>query len=69
MEEPRDVAQASQDENWLKAMHDELDQNKKNHTWELVPRLANKNLIRTKWVLKNKRNDHGEVVRNKERLV
>ena len=41
----------------------------KNETWELVPRLADKNAIGTKWVFRNKINEQGEVVRNKERLV
>ena len=41
----------------------------KSEIWELVPRLANKNMIGTKWVFKNKMNEQGEVIRNKERLV
>ena len=32
-------------------MKEELDQIEKNETWELVPRLANKNVIETKWYL------------------
>jgi hypothetical protein len=35
----------------------------------LVPRPADKNVIGTKWVFKNKMNEQGEVVRNKEKLV
>jgi hypothetical protein len=31
-------------------MDEELDQLKKNDTWELVPRPKNKNVIGTKWV-------------------
>ena len=41
----------------------------KNETWELVPRLANKNMIGTKWVFINKMNEQDEFLRNKERLV
>ena len=47
----------------------ELDQIVKNETWELLPRPKDKNVIGTKWVFKNKMNEQGEVVRNKERLV
>jgi hypothetical protein len=43
--------------------------NKKNGTWELVPRSKDKNVINTKWVYKNKLNEHGEFKRNKARLV
>ena len=44
-----------------------LDRN--NETWELVPRLPDKNVIGTKWVFRNKMNEQGEVVRNKEIMV
>ena len=37
--------------------------------WELVPRPHDKNIIRTKWIFKNKLNKNGEVIRNKARLV
>nr|GEW13074.1 hypothetical protein [Tanacetum cinerariifolium] len=37
--------------------------------WKLVPLPAGKIAIRTKWILKNKRDDRGIVVRNKARLV
>jgi hypothetical protein len=35
----------------------------------LVPRLAEQNIIGTKWIFKNKIDEHGTVVRNKARLV
>jgi hypothetical protein len=50
-------------------MDEELDQIEKNDTWELVPRPKNKNVINTKWVLRNKLNEYGQVTRNKDRLV
>ena len=52
--EPRTFAEASTDEQWVKAMEEELDQTEKNETWELVPRLNNKNVIGTKWVSETK---------------
>jgi hypothetical protein len=36
---------------------------------ERVPRPANKNVIGSKWVYKNKMNEQGNIVRNKARLV
>ena len=50
-------------------MNEELDQIKKNNTWELVPRPKDKNIMRTKWVFKNKLNEEGKVIRNKAKLV
>ena len=67
--EPHNVNQASKDECWIQAMNEELDQIEKNHTWELVPRPHDKNVIGTKWIFKNKLNKNGEVIRNKDRLV
>ena len=39
------------------------------NTWELVPRLADKNVIGSKWVFRNKMNEQGQIVRNKSWLV
>eukprot|EP00253_Pinus_taeda_P035289 PITA_35289 len=50
-------------------MDEELEQIKKNNTWELVPRPKDKNVIGTKWIFKNKLNENGEVIRNKAKLV
>ena len=66
--EPQNVNQASKYECWIQAMNEELDQIEKNHTWELVPRPHDKNVIGTKWIFKNKLNENGDVIRNKVRL-
>lgn len=50
-------------------MNEELDQIKRNDTWELVPRPKDKNVIVTKWVFRNKVDENGQVTRNKARLV
>ena len=50
-------------------MNEELDQIEKNQTSELVPRPKNKNVVGTKWTFRNKLNEDGKVVRNKEILV
>jgi hypothetical protein len=69
MIEPQNFVQASQDDHWVKAMNEELDQIEKNKTWDLVPRPNDKNVIGTKWVYRNKLNEDGQIVRNKARLV
>lgn len=69
MEEPKSIVQASQDQHWLKAMDEELDEIEKKQTWKLVSKPTNKNVIGTKWVFRNNLNDYGEVMRNKARLV
>jgi hypothetical protein len=67
--DPSSIKEACKDENWIKAMNEELDQIEKNQTWELVPRPKNKNVIGTKWAYKNKMNEDGQLIRNKARLV
>ena len=67
--EPKNLDEACKDDYWIQAMKEELDQIVKNETWELVPKPKDKNVKGTKWILRNKMNEQGEVVRNKERLV
>jgi hypothetical protein len=67
--EPKKVDEALQDEGWVSAMHDELHQFTRNDVWTLVPRSAEQNIIGTKWIFKNKTDEHGTVVRNKACLV
>ena len=55
--EPKNFEEASQDDDWIRAMNEELDQIEKNNTWELVPRPEDKNVIGSKWVFKNKMNE------------
>jgi hypothetical protein len=69
MSEPKFFEEASQDDNWIRAMSEELDHIEKNNSWELVPRPEDKNVIGSKWVFKNKMNEKGQVVRNKAILV
>ena len=52
--EPKRVEEALQDENWVKSMHEELNQFVRNDVWELAPRPENVHVIGTKWIFKNK---------------
>jgi len=37
--------------------------------WELVSRPKNQCIIETKWVFRNKVDEHGTIIRNKARLI
>ena len=50
-------------------MQGELNQFERNNVWELVPRPSNASIIGTKWVFRNKMDEHGNIIRNKARLV
>ena len=61
--------EALQDVDWVNSMHEELQQFVRNNMWELVPRSKGVNVIGTKWIFKNKSDEHDTVIRNKSRLV
>ncbi|KAK1666697.1 hypothetical protein QYE76_054856 [Lolium multiflorum] len=68
--EPKKVFEALEDSDWLEAMHEELNNFKRNKVWTLVEKPKEcRNVIGTKWVFKNKQDEFGNVVRNKARLV
>ncbi|GJX69708.1 putative ribonuclease H-like domain-containing protein [Tanacetum coccineum] len=54
---------------FIEAMQEEMQQFINQKVWKLVPLPDGKIAIRTKWILKNKRDARGIVVRNKARLV
>jgi hypothetical protein len=66
--EPHRVEEALQDSDWVVAMQEELNNFTRNEVWYLVPR-PNQNVVGTKWVFRNKQDEHGVVTRNKARLV
>ena len=67
--EPKNFKEAEVDEFWLLAMQEEINQFIRNNVWELVPRPSHQSVIGTKWVYRNKVDEHGVIVRNKARLV
>jgi hypothetical protein len=66
--EPFRVEEALKDLDWVLAMQEELNNFKRNEVWSLVPR-PKQNVVGTKWVFRNKQDEHGIVTRNKARLV
>jgi hypothetical protein len=66
--EPYRVEDALRDSDWVLAMQEEFNNFTRNKVWHLVPR-PNQNVVGTKWVFRNKQDEHGVVTRNKARLV
>nr|GFB91445.1 putative ribonuclease H-like domain-containing protein [Tanacetum cinerariifolium] len=66
---PKKVSDALQDPSWVEAMQEELLQFKIQNVWTLVDCPKGVRPIVTKWVLKNKKDERGIIVRNKARLV
>jgi len=50
-------------------MQEELNNLTRNEVWVLEAPPKDKNIIGTKWVFRNKQDEHGVVIRNKVRLV
>nr|GEW28019.1 putative ribonuclease H-like domain-containing protein [Tanacetum cinerariifolium] len=67
--EPTTAVQALADPDWVEAMQAEMQQFRNQKVWVLVTLPDGKGAIRTKWILKNKRDARGIVCKNKARLV
>nr|GEY21246.1 hypothetical protein [Tanacetum cinerariifolium]GEY21251.1 hypothetical protein [Tanacetum cinerariifolium] len=68
-EEPKKVSDALNDPSWVEAMQEELLQFKMQNVWILVDCLKRVRPIGNKWVLKNKKDERGIVIKNKAMLV
>nr|GEV17833.1 uncharacterized mitochondrial protein AtMg00810-like [Tanacetum cinerariifolium] len=68
-EEPKKIVDALKDPSWVEAIKQELLQFKILNVWVLVDCPNGLRPIGTKWVLQNKKNKRGIVIRNKARLV
>jgi hypothetical protein len=66
--EPYRIEDALRDPDWVVAMQEELKNFTRNYVRHLVPR-HNQNIVGTKWVFRNKQDEHGVVTRNKARPV
>ncbi|GJS95936.1 retrovirus-related pol polyprotein from transposon TNT 1-94 [Tanacetum coccineum] len=57
------------DSAWIESMQEELHQFDRLQVWELVDKPFGKNVIKLKWLWKNKKDEDQTVIRNKARLV
>ena len=64
--ESKKIDEALKDVDWVNAVHEELNNFTRNQVWELVKRPKDHNVIGTKWVFRNKQDQGGIVVRNKQ---
>ncbi|GKC04611.1 retrovirus-related pol polyprotein from transposon TNT 1-94 [Tanacetum coccineum] len=67
--EPKKVSEALKHQGWVDAMQEELNQFYRNKVWTLVPLPYGKIAIGSKWVFRNKKDEHGITTKNKARLV
>ncbi|GJV72636.1 retrovirus-related pol polyprotein from transposon TNT 1-94 [Tanacetum coccineum] len=67
--EPKNIKEAMADFAWIEAMQEELHQFDRLRVWELVDKPFGKNVIKLKWLWKNKKDEDQIVIRNKSRLV
>ena len=61
--EPKNVNDALNDSNWIVALQDELNQFTRNDVWFLVSKTDDMNIIGTKRVFRNKRDEDGNIVK------
>ncbi|GKD32572.1 retrovirus-related pol polyprotein from transposon TNT 1-94, partial [Tanacetum coccineum] len=66
--EPKRVSEALKHPGWIDAMQEELNQFYRNKVWTLVPLPYGKIAISSKWVFRNKKDEHGTTTK-KARLV
>jgi hypothetical protein len=64
-----EVKNGPQWENWLEAIKKEIEALEQNQTWKLVDKLQNRHVVRSKFVLKQKRSASGHIDKFKARLV
>ena len=65
--EPLKVEEALDDSNWVMAMQEELNNFTRNEIWELVEH-PKQNVIGTKWVFRNKQDEHGVVTKKQGKV-
>ncbi|WVZ82883.1 hypothetical protein U9M48_030091 [Paspalum notatum var. saurae] len=68
-DEPASVEEAKASKEWHMAMLEEMGSIEENKTWSLVDLPRRHRAIGLKWVCKLKRDEHGEIVKHKARLI
>nr|GEV01270.1 retrovirus-related Pol polyprotein from transposon TNT 1-94 [Tanacetum cinerariifolium] len=66
---PKKLIEALEEEGWIIAMQEELNQFKRNKVWTLVPMPHGKTIFGTKWIFRNKMDENEVVIKDKARLV
>lgn len=67
--EPTDYRKALEIPKWKEAMDSEIESHEANKTWKLVRLPEGRKVIGSRWVYKIKRDESGEIVKHKARLV
>ncbi|GJY82024.1 putative ribonuclease H-like domain-containing protein, partial [Tanacetum coccineum] len=67
--EPKNFKMAVNEDSWFKAMQDKIHEFDRLKVWELVPRPGHGMVIGLKWIYKVKLDEHGDVLKNKARVV
>ncbi|GJX00948.1 retrovirus-related pol polyprotein from transposon TNT 1-94 [Tanacetum coccineum] len=67
--ESKTIKDAMADSTWIEAMQEELHQFDRLQVWELIGKPFGKNVIKLKWLWKNKKDEDQTIIRNKARLV
>ncbi|KAJ9541753.1 hypothetical protein OSB04_028259 [Centaurea solstitialis] len=67
--EPKKALDAMKDPSWIEAMQEELLQFVLQHVWDLVDLPRGHRVIGTKWIFRNKTDERGIVIKNKEILA
>ena len=65
----QEALQGSHGEKWQKAVNSEMESLRENGVYELVDRPAEKKVVKSKWVLRVKTNEKGEIEKYKARVV
>lgn len=67
--EPNSYNQAKLNQNWVKAMNEELSALELSDTWKIVPKSSDRKIIGSRWVYKIKHKSNGDIERLKAILV